>query len=77
MNAIDLAELRTQLVVKTQLVPLADQVQIGIGKSRGKLFATGMHGGHAVDTAPPLARLEMNFRIYPAWPSGKTPLAKR
>jgi hypothetical protein len=77
MNAVDLAKLRAQLVVKPQLVPIADQVQIDIGKSRGKLIATGVHGGHAVGTMPPLARLEMNFRIYPAWPSGETALAKR
>ena len=77
LNTVDLAKLRTQLLVKPQLIPLADQVQFGIGKCRGRLFVTGPHGGHAVKIAPPVARMEMNFRIYPASPSGKTPLAKR
>ena len=77
VDAFDLAKLRAQLVVKPQLVPLADQVQFGVGKCRGRLFVIRPHGAHAVETAPPLARLEMNFRIYPAWPRGKTRLAKR
>ena len=56
VDAFDLAKLRAQLVVKPQLVPLADQVQFGVGKCRGRLFVIRPHGAHAVETTPPVAR---------------------
>ena len=57
VNAIYLPQLRTQFLVKHQLVPLADPVEIGIGKRRRKRFALGVHAAHAVGTTPSLARL--------------------